>query len=115
VPKAEPYRLRHMRYLIEKVSQDAISSSMLKISGNEVMEILGVPPGPVVGDVLNILLSGVINNPEENESNILRKQVEEMKSKKEEEIKEMAKRAKTEISQTETKRDEMTKKRYWVS
>ena len=40
VPKAEPYKLRHLKYVIEKVSQDPISVKMLKVSGKEVMEIL---------------------------------------------------------------------------
>jgi tRNA nucleotidyltransferase (CCA-adding enzyme) len=115
VPKAEPYRLRHMRYLIEKVSQDAISSSMLKISGDEVMKIMNVSPGPIVGDVLNILLSKVINDPQKNNSKILQEEVEKMKGKPVEEIRKEAQQAKKEIEQTETKRDEMTKKRYWVS
>lgn len=115
VPKAEPYRLRHMRYLIEKVSQDAISANMLKISGNDVMEVMEIPPGPVIGDVLDILLLKVINNPELNDKEKLREEVEKMKGKKEEEVRGEAKKAKKEIEKVEMKRDEMTKKRYWVS
>ncbi len=115
VPKAEPYRLRHMRYLIEKVSQDAISANMLKISGNDVMEVMEISPGPIIGDVLDILLLKVINNPELNEKETLKKEVEAMKKKSKEEMKEEAKKAKKEIEKVETKRDEMTKKRYWVT
>ncbi|MCX6723107.1 MAG: HD domain-containing protein, partial [Candidatus Staskawiczbacteria bacterium] len=33
VPKAEPYKLRHFKYLGEKVSKDPISAKMLKING----------------------------------------------------------------------------------
>ncbi|MDP3995660.1 MAG: CCA tRNA nucleotidyltransferase, partial [bacterium] len=33
VPKAEPYKLRHLKYIIEKVSQDPVSVKMLKVNG----------------------------------------------------------------------------------
>lgn len=115
VPKAEPYKLRHMRYLIEKVSQDAISTSMLEVTGNDVMEIMNISPGPVIGDVLSIVLLKVINNPELNKKNVLRKEVERIKKLKPEEIKHEASVARREIEKVETKRDEMTKKRYWVT
>ncbi|MDP2843549.1 MAG: HD domain-containing protein, partial [Acetobacterium sp.] len=49
VPKAEPYKLRHLKYTIEKVSQDPISAKMLKVNGNDIMKILGIQPGPKVG------------------------------------------------------------------
>jgi tRNA nucleotidyltransferase (CCA-adding enzyme) len=115
VPKAEPYRLRHMRYLIEKVSQDAINTSMLKITGNDVMEMMKISPGPIIGDVLNIILLKVINNPELNEKNVLKKEVERIKKLSYEDLKKESEIAKQEIEKVETKRDEMTKKRYWVT
>ncbi len=115
VPKAEPYRLRHMRYLIEKVSQDAVSTNMLKITGNDVMEIMSTSPGPIIGDVLSIILLKVINNPELNEKKVLMEEVEKIKKLSPEEIEKEADAAKQEIEKVETKRDEMTKKRYWVT
>jgi tRNA nucleotidyltransferase (CCA-adding enzyme) len=115
VPKAEPYRLRHMRYLIEKVSQDAIDTGMLKITGNDVMEMMSISPGPLIGDILNILLLKVINEPELNSEDDLKKEIEKIKKLKEEEIKKIADDAKKEIEKVEIKRDEMTKKRYWVT
>jgi poly(A) polymerase/tRNA nucleotidyltransferase (CCA-adding enzyme) len=63
VPKAEPYKLRHLRYMIEKVSRDPISVKMLKVDGNDVMEILKIKPGPKVGQILQILLEEVIEDP----------------------------------------------------
>jgi poly(A) polymerase/tRNA nucleotidyltransferase (CCA-adding enzyme) len=115
VPKAEPYRLRHMRYLIEKVSQDAISVNMIKIGGKEIMETMGVSPGPIIGDVLNILLLEVINNPGKNKKETLLKEVEKIKKWSEEKRKEEVEKAKIEVEKLEVKRDEMTKKRYWVT
>jgi poly(A) polymerase/tRNA nucleotidyltransferase (CCA-adding enzyme) len=115
VPKAEPYRLRHMRYLIEKVSQDAISVNMLEINGKEIMETMNVSPGPIIGDILSILLLEVIDHPEKNNKETLLKEVEKMKKWSEEKRKEEVEKAKREVEKLEIKRDEMTKKRYWVT
>jgi len=115
VPKAEPYRLRHMRYLIERVSRDPLSTGMLAIRGNEVMEIMDTSPGPMIGDVLSILLSEVINDPQKNEKEELSGKVKEIKQLSVKEIKERAQKAKEEIDRVEKKEDEMTKKKYWVT
>ena len=56
VPKAVPYKLRHFKYMVEKVSKDPISVKMLAIDGTDVMRILGSEPGPKIGLVLNALL-----------------------------------------------------------
>lgn len=114
-PKAEPYKLRHLKYLIEKVSQDPISAKTLKISGNEVMEILKIKPGPKVGQVLDILLGYVLENPQKNKKEILEKEIEKLGKLTDEEIKKLAWKAIKEREKTETKRDEMTKKKYWVT
>ena len=63
VPKAEPYKLRHLKYVIEKVSRDPISVKMLKVSGNDVMKILNIPPSSKIGQVLDILLGYVLEDP----------------------------------------------------
>ncbi|MEA2092735.1 MAG: CCA tRNA nucleotidyltransferase [Patescibacteria group bacterium] len=115
VPKAEPYRLRHMRYIIEKVSLDPINTGMLEIDGKEVMEKMNLSPGPLVGDVLNIILLEVINNPKKNKKEVLVKYIEDFKKLKEKELREKAEKARKEIEKIEIKRDEMTKKKYWVS
>ena len=71
VPKAVPYKLRHLLFMIEKVKKDPISPKMLKVSGEDVMKILGISPGPRVGWILSILLDEVIENPRKNERNDL--------------------------------------------
>ncbi len=63
VPKAEPYKLRHLKYVIEKVTQDPISVKMLKVSGNDVMTSLKIKSGPKIGQILDILLSSVLETP----------------------------------------------------
>ena len=115
VPKAEPYKLRHLKYLIEKVSKDPVSVKTLKIGGKEVMEILNISPGPKVGMVLDVLLGIVLNNPEKNKKDVLIKEAEKLKDIEEKELKEMAEKARKETMLVETKKDEMTKKKYWVT
>ncbi len=115
VPKAEPYKLRHLKYIIEKVSQDPISVKMLKINGNEVMKILDIPAGPKVGLALDILLNYVLSDPEKNKKEVLEKEVKKLGKLSEDKLKKLAKEAKKEKEKIEIKKDEMTKKKYWVT
>lgn len=71
VPKAEPYKLRHLRAIIEKVSRDPISVKMLKINGNDLMKELEIEPGPKMGFILNILLDEIIDEPKNNKREYL--------------------------------------------
>jgi poly(A) polymerase/tRNA nucleotidyltransferase (CCA-adding enzyme) len=115
VPKAEPYKLRHLRYVVEKVSQDPITAKMLKLRGNDVMRILNIQPGPKVGQVLDILLSYVLESPKKNEKEFLEKEIEKLGKLSEKELKNLTQKAKKEREKIEMKRDEMTKKKYWVT
>jgi tRNA nucleotidyltransferase (CCA-adding enzyme) len=114
VPKAEPYKLRHLRYLIEKVSRDPISVKMLKVNGNDIMDILKIQSGPKIGRILDILLGYVLEDPKKNNKEFLIKEIERLGKLKDEELQKLAEKAKEERQKIETKRDEMTKKKYWV-
>lgn len=65
-PKEDPYRLRKYMSLIEEVLSDPTDVSMLKISGNTLMEKFNIPPGPVIGQILNILLEKALDTPSIN-------------------------------------------------
>jgi len=115
VPKAEPYKLRHLKYLIEKVSQDPISVKMLKVNGNDVMKILNITPSPKIGEVLDILLGYVLEDPKKNEKEFLKEKIQELGKLREEKLKILALAARKEREKIETKKDEMTKQKYWVT
>ena len=115
VPKAEPYKLRHLRYLIDKVSQDPISSSMLKVDGDDVMRILGIESGPRIGWILDVLLAGVLEDPKKNDASVLTQYVKELGALPDEKLRAISKKAEWERETVETKRDEMTKQKYWVT
>ena len=61
VPKAFPYKLRHLLFMIEKVKHDPLSPRMLKIKGDDVMRLLKIKPSPKVGFILSILLEEVLD------------------------------------------------------
>lgn len=63
VPKAKPYKLRHLEYMIDKVSQDPTSVKMLKVNGQDLMQELQLAPGPKIGALLDCLLAEVIDDP----------------------------------------------------
>ena len=115
VPKAEPYKLRHLQYVIEKVSRDPISTGMLEIGGDEIMDVLDLSPGPKVGNILTILLSKVLSDPEKNKKEELIKEVKKLGEMDDEKLKRLAEASREDIDRIETKRDEMTKKKYWVT
>ncbi|MCL5010815.1 MAG: HD domain-containing protein [Patescibacteria group bacterium] len=115
VPKAEPYKLRHLKYLFEKVSGDPIAPKMLKANGNDIMQILGIKPGIKIGQILSILLSDVLSDPVKNDRPHLLGKIKELGSLEEKDLQKLAQKAQNEIEQIETKKDEMTKAKYWVT
>lgn len=115
VPKAEPYKLRHLRYVVEKVSQDPISVKMLKVKGTGVIKILKIQPGPKIGQILDILLSHVLEEPKRNKKESLEKEIKKLGELSDEKLKNLAQKAKKEREKLEMKRDEMTKQKYWVT
>ena len=98
-PKAEPYKLRHLRYLVEKVAQDPISVKNLKVSGNDVMKILNIKPGPQIGQILDVLLGKVLEDPKKNKKEILEKEVKRLGKLSEKGLKELAQKARKEINE----------------
>ena len=111
VPKAQPYRLRHFQYMVEKVQHDAISVKMLKINGSDIMEILDVDPGPKIGAILDVLLAEAIEEPEKNEKDYLQKRVKELGKLDLTKLREMAKER---IEEKKEEEDKIIKDRYWV-
>ena len=47
--------------------REGIQLSQLAVNGNDIMKTLGIPPGPVVGVILNELLQAVLEDPALNE------------------------------------------------
>lgn len=111
VPKAKPYKLRHLEYMIEKVQKDPVSVKMLKINGDKLMSLLDIKPGPKIGAILDVLLSEVIENPELNNLKYLEKRSRELN---ELDLKKLREKAKEKIEEKKMEDDKELKKGHWI-
>ena len=111
VPKAKPYKLRHLEYMFEKVQNDPVSVKMLKIDGNEVMSLLQIEPCPKIGAILDVLLSEVIEDPSLNQKEYLEKRCIELKDF---DLKKLREQAKEKIEEKRQDDNEKIKRGHWV-
>jgi len=74
--KAESWRLKKYRQRTIDVQKHIPSPADLKIDGHDVMQILGIKPGPKVGEILKNLFDKVMEGELKNEREIL---IEEIK------------------------------------
>ena len=114
VPKAQPYRLRHLKFRIEKVSKDPISAKMLKVNGEDVMQEAGIPASPKVGAILAVLLEEVLDDPALNVREVLIGRVKDLGQLEEKKLAEMAKFARKSADEAQTRIEEEIKKKYFV-
>jgi len=96
------------------VAQDPISPKMIKVNGKDIMETLKIAPGPEVGQILDVLLGEILEDPARNDRDCLIKRINELGALNDGKLSSLAAAAKQRRGQVEIKRDEMTKKRYWV-
>jgi len=111
VPKAKPYKLRHLEYMMEKVRFDAVSVKMLKINGEDLMKLLNIEPEPKIGAILDVLLSEVIDDQNLNNKDYLEKRSLELNRM---DLKELRERAKEKIEEKKMEDDEEIKKEFYV-
>jgi len=109
-PKAVPYKLRHLKYMIDKVSHDAISVKMLEVDGKEIMTALSMEPGPKLGLILNSLLAGVLDDPALNEKEKLIEHAKKLDKKTHEQLTNSLERIKKALDADEQER----MKKYYV-
>ena len=114
VPKAEPYKLRHFRFLVEKLQRDPITVTMLKINGNKIMEIAGVQPGPKVGMILNALMDEVLDSPDKNTEEYLGERTKELSALAKSKLKKLAEAGKTKRLGLEEEEVSKIKKKHYV-
>ncbi|MEK7478545.1 MAG: CCA tRNA nucleotidyltransferase [Patescibacteria group bacterium] len=114
VPKAQPYRLRHLKFRIEKVSKDPISAKMLQLNGSDLMKDLSMLPGPRIGFILAILLEEVLDDPTINKKEILLERARTLNTLEDKQLAEMSKFAKKSANEAQTSIEEEIKKKYFV-
>jgi len=109
-PKAVPYKLRHLKYIIDKVSHDPISVKMLQVDGEDVMGKLVSGPGPKVGLVLNCLLAEVLDDPSRNTREYLMERINELDKQSPEALK----KALQKIEEAQQEEEKERAKKYYV-
>lgn len=76
--KAVSWRMEEFRKRIDQVLEQPFSVIDLKVSGHDVMKILGIKPGKKVGEVLNQLFQEVSEDPEKNTREYLLKRIKQI-------------------------------------
>ncbi len=77
--KETSWRWELFKQRIVEVQKQPFAVKDLKVSGVDVMEILGIKPGPKVGEVLNEIFKEVEEKPELNDREILLKKIAEFR------------------------------------
>lgn len=114
VPKAVPYKLRHLMFMIEKVAKDAIDTRMLALDGTDVMRLGGLAPSPKVGWILAVLLEEVLDDPARNEGDALTARIKELSALPDAELKALAATAKDKKEEFERGAEEEIKEKFHV-
>lgn len=113
-PKAVPYKLRHLLFMIEKVKRDPLSPKMLKLNGDNLMALLNIQPGPRVGQILTILLEDVLDNPKHNTKAHLSVEAKKLNLLSDAELIRLMRKAKDKANQVEKGIEEEIKKKHHV-
>ena len=114
VPKAQPYRLRYLLAMIEKVKTDPISAKMLKINGEDLMKELKVPAGRIIGQIIAVLLEEVLEDPARNTKEYLLERAIILAKLSSEELETMKRGAQAKAAVAQEAIDEEIKKKYFV-
>lgn len=111
VPKAEPYRLRHLQFMVDKASREPVSVGDLAIKGGDLIGELKLLPSPVIGGILNALLAEVLDDPKKNNREYLLKRARELKNEDAAELKALGESAK---DAEEKRREDEIRRKYHV-
>lgn len=76
--KTTSWRLQELQKRVGEQLYEPMTVSDLVIDGNVVMRILGISPGPKVGEIMNSLFEEVIEDTSKNNQEYLTKRVKEM-------------------------------------
>ena len=113
-PKANPYRLRKYKSMIEEALRDPISVKMLKIDGARIMEVTHETPGPKVGFILHALLEEVLEDPKLNTTEYLENTAKKLIKLSETELKKLGEKGKDKKAEAEEKEIAGLRGKHWV-
>jgi len=113
-PKANPYRLRKYKSMVEEALRDPISVKMLKIDGDKIMEVIQETPGPKIGYILHAILEEVLENPKLNTIEELENMAKKLAKLNENELKKLGEKGKLKKDKLEEKEIENLRDKHWV-
>lgn len=113
-PKAIPYKLRHLKFMIDKVARDPISPKMLKLNGDDIMSLLSIEPGPKVGMIMNALMEEVLDDPTRNTREYLEAESLKLKTLSEEDLQKLAQQGKEKSKELEDEEVGKIKAKHFV-
>ena len=114
-PKAQPFRFRKYKAMVEEALRDPISVKMLKINGDRIMEMTGEKPSKKLGFVLHALLEEVLDDPAKNTAEYLEKQASELLRMPEDELQKLGEAGKRKQEEEEEAAVEAIHKKHHVA
>lgn len=114
VPKAFPYKLRHLLFMIEKVKHDPIHPKMLVMKGDDIMKLLNINPGPRIGYILSILLERILDDPKLNNIEYLEENARELNKLSDGELKDISNKSREKKDEYEEEIEDDIKKQFHV-
>lgn len=114
VPKAKPYKIRHLLFMIEKVRRDPTSPKMLGVRGEDVMRIAGIPQSPRVGEIIAALMDEVLEDPARNTREHLEARIAELSKMGDAELRALAASGREKMREEDAAIEETIKTRYHV-
>jgi hypothetical protein len=85
------------------------------MNGDEMMELLKLPPSPRIGWILNALLEEVLDDPEKNENKALAARAKELNKMTDAELKKLMESAKKKKDEVTTEEESEIKKKFHVT
>jgi len=113
-PKENPYRLRKYKAMIEETMKDPVSVKMLKIDGNQIINVTRETPGPKIGSILNALMEEVLDDPKLNTTEYLEKRTRELAKLPIEKLKKLGEQGKEKKDKREAEEIKTIRDKHWV-
>jgi tRNA nucleotidyltransferase (CCA-adding enzyme) len=113
-PKANPYRLRKYKSMVEEAMRDPVSVGMLKIDGKRLMEVTHETPGPKIGNILYALLQEVLEDPTKNTSMYLEERGSQIAELSALDLKSLGEQGREKKEEEDERLIEDIRKRHWV-
>lgn len=77
-PKAQPFRFRKYKAMVEEALRDPISVKMLKMNGDRILTLTDEKPGKRLGWILHAMLEEVLDDPTKNTEAYLEQRLQEL-------------------------------------